>query len=317
LALFGVVNGALAAVLTLGGYYLLGMLFNITTALQLMDLARPTQPLMRELLIKAPGTYHHSIMVSNLAEQAAEAIGADALLARVGAFYHDIGKVIRPYFFTENQMNCSNPHELLDPETSASIIRSHTKDGLELARKYRLPGAIRCFIVEHHGTDRISYFYREAVQEYGQENVDSESYEHTGPRPQTKETAIVMLADTCEAAVRSVRPKGDAELEQLIRTLIAKKLANGQLNDAPLTMKEIETIALSFIDTLQGVFHPRIRYTREEKEIGPAGQAEPVAIPESAWPQEAETSAPMLPGSPPAGASETESLLVKESPDDD
>jgi putative nucleotidyltransferase with HDIG domain len=269
LVLAGVINGAFSAVLSLGGYYLLGMMFNITTALQLMDLARPTHPLMRELLLKAPGTYHHSIMVGNMAEQAAEAVGANALLARVGAFYHDIGKTVRPYFFTENQMEGSNPHNLLDPGTSAQIIRSHTRDGLELARKYHLPRVIQAFIAEHHGTDKIGYFYHKAVQEYGEDQVAAEDYRHIGPTPQSKESAIVMLADSCEATVRSVHPQNAEELERLIHNIVGKKLSNGQLGDVPLTLQEISVVASSFVDTLQGVFHPRIRYPGSDELVAP------------------------------------------------
>ena len=257
-------NGVLAAILTLGGYSLLGMAFNITTKLQLLDLARPTHPLMRQLLLKAPGTYHHSIMVGNMAEQAAEVVNADALLARVGAFYHDIGKTVRPYFFSENQMESPNPHDLLDPETSAQIIRSHTSDGLSLARKHRLPKTISAFISEHHGTSKIGYFYHKACQEYGQENVDCAAYQHIGPRPQSKETAIVMMADGCEATVRSVRPHDAKALEELVRSLISKMVASGQLDVAPLTLREIDAIASSFVNTLQGVFHPRISYPSSE-----------------------------------------------------
>ncbi len=263
----GLINGALTAILTLGGYYLLGQVFQITTSLQLVDLARPTHPLMRDLLIKAPGTYHHSIMVGNMAEQAAEAVGADALLARVGAFYHDIGKTMRPYFFTENQMDGDNPHDLLDPETSAQIIRSHTSEGLALAKKYRLPRVLQAFIEEHHGTATISYFYHKAKQEAGADQVREQDYRHVGTRPQSKETAIVMMADTCEAAVRSVRPHDADELEALIRKLIAAQISSGQLYHAPLTLQEIETVTRSFIDTLQGVFHPRVQYPPTEKEL--------------------------------------------------
>jgi len=273
LVIAGVVNGAFSAVLTLGGYYLLGMIFNITTTLQLLDLARPTHPAMRELLLKAPGTYHHSIMVGNMAEQAAEAIGANALLARVGAFYHDIGKTVRPYFFTENQMEGANPHDLLDPGTSAQIIRRHTRDGLELARsRYHLPKAIQSFITEHHGTNQIGYFYHKAVQEYGEERVNKAEFEHLGPTPQSKETAIVMLADGCEAAVRSVRPQDAESLEGLIRKIVSKTIASGQLDSTPLTLREIQVITSSFIDTLQGVFHPRVRYPDAE---GPAVIGQP------------------------------------------
>ncbi len=272
LVIVGIVNGAFSAVLTLGGYYLLGMIFDITTTLQLLDLARPTHPAMRELLLKAPGTYHHSIMVGNMAEQAAETIGANALLARVGAFYHDIGKTVRPYFFTENQMEGANPHDLLDPETSAQIIRRHTRDGLELARsRYRLPRAIQSFITEHHGTSRIGYFYHKAVQEYGEDRVDRAEFEHLGPTPQTKETAIVMLADSCEAAVRSVRPQDAESLEGLIRKIVSKTIASGQLDNVPLTLREIHMVTASFIGTLQGVFHPRVRYPDAE-ELAVIGQ---------------------------------------------
>jgi putative nucleotidyltransferase with HDIG domain len=281
LALAGVINGALSAILTLGGYYLLGMIFGMTTALQLLDLARPTHPLMRELLLKAPGTYHHSIMVSNLAEQAAEAVGANALLARVGAFYHDIGKTVRPYFFTENQVEGSNPHDLLDPQTSAQIVRSHTRDGLELARRYRLPRVIQAFINEHHGTAKIGYFYHRAVKEYGEDQVDKADYRHMGPTPQSKETAIVMMADSCEAAVRSVRPEDDEALERLIRNIVSGKLSSGQLDEAPLTLREISIITSTFVDALQGVFHPRVRYPGSEQLVAPA-QEEPARIEETA-----------------------------------
>ena len=286
LVIVGIVNGAFAAVLTLGGYYLLGMIFNITTTLQLLDLARPTHPAMRDLLLKAPGTYHHSIMVGNMAEQAAEAIGANALLARVGAFYHDIGKTVRPYFFTENQMQGANPHDLLDPETSAQIIRRHTRDGLELARRYRLPRAIQAFITEHHGTNRIGYFYHRAVQEYGEERVNPGEFVHLGPIPQTKETAIVMLADSCEAAVRSVRPQDAESLEGLIRKIVSKTITDGQLDNSPLTLREIQIVTSSFIDTLKGVFHPRVRYPDAEE---PAGIGQPEAeVPQLSAAQESE-----------------------------
>jgi len=268
LVLAGVINGAFSTVATFGGYYLLGMAFNITTAIQLLDLARPTHPAMRELLLKAPGTYHHSIMVGNMAEQAAEAVGANALLARVGAFYHDLGKTVRPYFFTENQMDGTNPHDLLDPETSAQIVRSHTRDGLELATRYRLPRVIRAFITEHHGTSRIGYFYHRAVQEYGEDSVQVRDYQHEGPTPQSKETAIVMMADSCEAAVRSVRPHNDEELENLIHKIIGSKLSSGQLSDVPLTLREISVITSSFVDTLQGVFHPRVQYPEQALQSG-------------------------------------------------
>jgi len=264
LVLVSLANGGISAIVSLGGYYLLGMAFGITTVLQLLDLARPTHPLMHDLLLKAPGTYHHSIMVGNLAEQAAEGIQGDALLARVGAYYHDIGKTVRPYFFVENQMQGNNPHDLLDPETSSEIIRSHTADGLELARRFHLPRAIRAFITEHHGTSKIGYFYHKASKEYGEQNINVDNYRHLGPLPRTKESAIVMLADSCEATVRSVRPQSAEALSALVRRVIADKIASHQLDDTPLTLKELGIIASSFIHTLQGVFHLRISYPDDE-----------------------------------------------------
>jgi membrane-associated HD superfamily phosphohydrolase len=180
-------------------------------------------------------------------------------------------------------MSGSNPHDLLDPGTSAQIIRSHTRDGLELARKYRLPRVIQSFISEHHGTDRIGYFYHRAVKEYGEDQVDKEDYAHLGPAPQSKETAIVMLADSCEAAVKSVQPHDAEAMEELIRKIVSNKLANGQLDFAPLTLYEINTIATSFVNTLQGVFHLRVRYPGEESSSAPSLPEQPVeALPAGA-----------------------------------
>lgn len=253
-------NGLLSATLTLGGYYLLGSIFDITTSLQLLELARPTHPLMRQLLLKAPGTYHHSILVSNMAEQAAERIGANALLTRVGAFYHDIGKIARPYFFVENQVEGVNVHSRLDPYTSADIITSHVKDGLDLAQKYRLPRKVRAFILEHHGTGVASYFYRQAVEQEGEANVNSDEFRYPGPKPQSRETAIVMLADACEAAVRAARPATSEELEKMVRQIILNRLLEGDLDECDLTLRDLDQIREVFVSILQGLFHPRIKY---------------------------------------------------------
>ncbi len=261
LVLASVGNGGLSAILTLGGFFLLGSVFDVTTPLQLMELARPTHPLLRQLLLKAPGTYHHSLLVSNMAEQAAEQIGADALLARVGAYYHDIGKTVRPYFFVENQAEGVNVHDRLDPKTSAQIILSHIKDGLDLARKYRLPGKIQNFIAQHHGTGRVSYFYQQACQrEGGAEAVDEEDFRYHGPRPTSKETAIVMLADSCESAVRSARPTSSEEIDELVRKVTYDRLLQGELDESDLTLRELDKIREAFTSILQGVFHPRIKY---------------------------------------------------------
>jgi putative nucleotidyltransferase with HDIG domain len=262
LAGFSLVNGGLSASLTLAGFYLLGTLFDITTSLQLMELARPTHPLLRQLLLKAPGTYHHSILVSNMAEEAAGRIGADALLARVGAYYHDIGKIIRPYFFVDNQIEGVNVHERLDPRTSAQIVISHVKDGLDLAKKYRLPSKVRDFIPQHQGTGLATYFYQQA-RESGGDEVNEEDFRYPGPKPQTKETAIVMLADSCEAAVRAERPASVEEIEELVRKVIGNKVLAGQLDECDLTLRDLDEIRSAFVSILQGVFHPRIKYPEE------------------------------------------------------
>jgi putative nucleotidyltransferase with HDIG domain len=259
---FSLINGGLSASLTVAGFYLLGTLFDITTSLQLMELARPTHPLLRELLLKAPGTYHHSILVANLAEEAAGRIGADALLARVGAYYHDVGKIVRPYFFVDNQVEGVNVHERLDPRTSAQIVISHVKDGVDLAKKYRLPSKVRDFIPQHQGTGLATYFYHKARESEGDE-VNEEDFRYPGPKPQTKETAILLLADSCEAAVRAERPGSVEEIEELVRKIIGKKVLAGQLDECDLTLRDLDEIRDAFVSILQGVFHPRIKYPEE------------------------------------------------------
>jgi len=258
----GVVNGGLAASLSIGGLFLIGNLFDVTTTLQLMELARPTHPLLQLLLMKTPGTYHHTLMVANLAEQAAGRIGADPLLVRVGAFYHDVGKTARPYMFVENQVEGSNVHEKLDPRTSAEIIVRHVTDGLELARRYRLPSRIRAFIPEHHGTMRTGFLYHKAVQQASgdESKVDDRPFRYPGPKPQSKETALLMLADGCEAAVRAKGPSSVEELSEIVRKVVADRVACDQLSDCPLTLRDLDLIRESFTRTLQGVFHPRIQY---------------------------------------------------------
>ncbi|MGA9349307.1 MAG: HDIG domain-containing metalloprotein [Anaerolineae bacterium] len=267
LAGFSLVNGGLSASLTLAGFYLLGTLFDITTSLQLMELARPTHPLLRELLLKAPGTYHHSILVSNLAEEAAGRIGADPLLVRVGAYYHDVGKIVRPYFFVDNQVEGVNVHERLDPRTSAQIVISHVKDGLDLAKKYRLPSKVRDFIPQHQGTSLATYFYQQARESEADE-VNEEDFRYPGPKPQTKETAIVLLADSCEAVVRAERPASLEEIEELVRKVIGNKVSAGQLDECDLTLHDLDEIRDAFVSILQGVFHPRIKYPEEAEREG-------------------------------------------------
>ncbi|GIK74615.1 MAG: phosphohydrolase [Chloroflexota bacterium] len=255
------IDGALTAAISLVGYFVLGNLFGITTPLQLTELSRPTHPLLRQVLLKASGTYHHTILVSNLAERAAAAIGADALLVRVGAYYHDIGKTVRPYFFAENIMDGSSPHEKLDPLTSAQIIISHVKDGLDLARKYNLPDRIQDFIREHHGRSLVKYFYLMAQRQNEDDApISEEDFRYPGPNPRSRETAILMLADTCEAAVRAMRPASREELELLVNRLIDERVANGELDESDLTFKELQIVKDIFLQVLQGVHHPRIKY---------------------------------------------------------
>jgi cyclic-di-AMP phosphodiesterase PgpH len=272
----GVVNGGLAASLSIGGLFLIGNLFDVTTTLQLMELARPTHPLLQLLLMKTPGTYHHTLMVANLAEQAAGRIGADPLLVRVGAFYHDVGKTTQPYMFVENQVEGSNIHEKLDPRTSAGIIARHVTDGLELARRYRLPSRIRAFIPEHHGTMRVGFLYHKAVQQASgdESQVDDRSFRYPGPKPQSKETALLMLADGCEAAVRAKGPSSVEELSQIVRKVVADRVACNQLSDCPLTLHDLDVIRQSFTLTLQGVFHPRIQYPETSEVTTPTPSGE-------------------------------------------
>jgi cyclic-di-AMP phosphodiesterase PgpH len=264
LVLAAVANGLLAMTLTLVGVYLLGSLPGMTTALHLLEISRPTHPLLRQLLLKAPGTYHHTLIVSNMAERAAEAIGADSLLTRVGAYYHDVGKTIRPFFFIENRNEGIDPHAQLDPYTSAQIIIGHVKDGIELARKYRLPRRVTDFIPEHHGTTIAPFFYREAVkQSGGPEKVDRSQFEYPGPKPRSRETAITMLADGAEATVRSRHPSSVEELQQIVSEAIQARLLAGQLDESSLTMEDLHAVQRAFIDVLRGLQHPRIDYPAE------------------------------------------------------
>lgn len=259
----GLFNGAFAAGLALVGFFVLGNFTGITTSIQLFDLSRPNHPLLTQLLRRAPGTYHHSLMVGNLAEQAAERIGANALLTRVGAYYHDIGKLVRPYFFTENiAPGMSSVHDKLDPFTSAQIIISHVKDGLELAKKYHLPPAIRAFIAEHQATRLVKVFYHRALEEAGGDTskVHEADFRYPGPNPQSRETAILMLADISESTVRAVRPGSAEEIDQIIHKIMTDEIASGELDECGLTLQDLVQIRLAFVDVLQGVFHPRIKY---------------------------------------------------------
>jgi putative nucleotidyltransferase with HDIG domain len=266
LMLYGLGNGVLSSAITLIGFFIMGGMFGVTTSLQLQELSRLDHPLLQELLRKAPGTYHHSIMVANLAEQAAEKVKANSTLIRVGAFYHDIGKMRRPPFFTENQEGVS-PHDAMDPTSSARIIISHVADGLEMARKHRLPDRIRDFIAEHHGDRTVKSFYLKAVEEAGEnsDEVDVEKFSYSGPRPRSRETGIVMLADATEATSSALRPNSEKEIEKLVSTIVGEHMAEGQLDDSGLTLGDVKVIQDSFVKTIKGRFHMRVKYPGNEK----------------------------------------------------
>lgn len=258
------VDGPFSAVLAVGLLPLFEAAFGIITPIKLLELSNPEHPLLHRLLLEAPGTYHHSIMVANLAEAAAMAIGADSLLARVGAYYHDIGKIKRPYFFTENQIQgMENPHDKMSPTLSATVIMSHVKDGLELAREHKVPQVIQDFIVEHHGTMLTSYFYNKAAE--SSDRVPEEwDFRYEGPRPRSKETAVVMLADGVEAAVRSLSKPTPARIESVVRKIINDRLLDHQLDRCDLTLKELDIVSETFTKVLAGMFHTRIEYPEQK-----------------------------------------------------
>ncbi len=258
-------NGLASASLTILLQFVLAQFLGMTTPMQLVDLTRPDHPLLQTLLHDAPGTYQHSLQVANLAEQAAERVGADPLLTRVGALYHDIGKTPNAIYFIENQLpGFVNPHQDLNPYESSEIIIRHVTDGLELARKKRLPKRIHDFISEHHGTLITNYQYVNAVNaaEGDESQVDKELFRYPGPRPQSRETAILMLADGSEAHVRAEKPTNEDELRILIQEVVKDRIEQGQLDDTRLTLKDLSAITESFITTLRGIYHPRVKYPK-------------------------------------------------------
>ncbi len=274
------INGMLSASLCFLSFSLFGRLLGITTHLQLLELAHPTQPLLARLVREAPGTYHHSLVVSNLAEAAAEVVGADPLLTRVAVLYHDIGKVLHPELYVENQTNRINVHAVLDPLTSARLIKEHVTDGVKLAKRAHLPKPIIDIIQQHHGTTLIKYFYAKAVE--AGLPVDEREFRYPGPRPQSKEAAIVMLADSVEAAVRAAAQSGklydpadphatSRRIAEIVDRVIRERLEDGQLDDSDLTLRHISEIRQVFINLLEGVYHPRVEY--------PEPAREPVTVP--------------------------------------
>ena len=263
----GITNGILAAGLTLSGLFLLDNLFGVTTSLRLSEFAQLTHPLLQELLKRAPGTYDHSLVVSHLTEQAVERIGGDAYLTQVGTHYHDVGKMVQPEYFVENQQDDGNPLDDLLPVDSAKIIISHVKEGLKLAKKYHLPQEVRAFIAEHHGTTLVKYFYHQAGEHAANPaEVHEADFRYPGPKPHSKETAILMLADSCEAAVRAEQPATLEELDQLVRQIIADRVADGQFSECDLTIHDLELIRQTFMEILQGMRHHRVEYPAEAEE---------------------------------------------------
>lgn len=255
-------NSIISSIAALGLSPILESTFHIITPYGLAELGDHNQPLLKRLQIEAPGTYHHSLMVSTLCEAAAEAIGANPILARVGAFYHDIGKLKRPLFFVENQsyFSIENPHNTLNPRLSKMVITAHPKDGVDLAKEYGLPSIINDFILQHHGEGIAKYFYNQAIQEEGAENVKEEQFRYTGPKPNRKETAILMLADAVESAVRAMKGATVDQIENIIDKIIVERLNDGQLADSPLTLKDLKVIASTFSRILRGMQHNRIKY---------------------------------------------------------
>lgn len=281
------VNGLFSGALALVGLYLISNVMNIPTSLKIVELMQPNHPLLQRLLREAPGTYQHSLQVANLAELGAEQVNTNASLLRVAAMYHDVGKILNPHFFVENQADGINPHDALnDPWQSARIILGHVTEGERLSRRYRLPLRIREFIMEHHGTTQVMYFYNEALKRTGQTDkpVDIADFTYPGPRPQSRETAILMLADGCESSVRGRRPQNKQDIQETVDFIFESRLQNGQLDDSNLTLNDLRALRDTFLTALQGVFHPRIAYP------GAPGQGD-------AAPQLAETAVSQLPAS--------------------
>lgn len=257
-------SGITSAVLTIGLLPFFEAGFGILSTLRMIELSNPNHPLLRKILTEAPGTYHHSVMVANLSEAACEAIGANGLLARVGCYYHDIGKTKRPQFFIENQINMDNPHDKLPALTSKNIIIAHATDGADMLRKHRMPKEIIDIAEQHHGTTLLKFFYHKAKQN-GNE-VKEEDFRYPGPKPQTKESAVIGIADSVEAAVRSLAHPTHEQIETLVRNIIADRLQDGQLSECHITLKELDTVAYTLCETLKGIFHSRIEYPEMNKQ---------------------------------------------------
>ncbi len=251
-------GGLISSIIALGSLPMWEKLFGILTSFRLIELSNPNQPLLKRLAIEAPGTYQHSILVGNLSETACEAIGANSLLARVGSYYHDIGKIKRPLMFKENQFGIENPHDKLDLLQSVDIITSHRDDGIHLAHEYKLPNELIDFIDQHHGTTLVAYFYNKAKEEGS--SLPQDRFRYKGKKPQTKETAIVMLADSCEAAIRSINKLDEEMIAKTMKNMVKTKLDDEQLNESHLTVRDLLIIQEIFISYFRGVYHQRIEY---------------------------------------------------------
>ncbi|NLX82451.1 MAG: HDIG domain-containing protein [Clostridiales bacterium] len=268
-ALFALAGTAISSLLCLSLQPAAESLFNLPTPMRLLDLTNPNHPLMRRLLMEAPGTYHHSIIIANLAETAAEAVGANPLLARAGAYFHDIGKLRRPLYFKENQIGSGNIHDTTSPQVSAAIIVSHVREGIALAKQHRLPYEIQQIIAEHHGGALVSFFYHKALQEADGKPIDEADYRYPGVPPQTAEGALIMLCDTIEAAVRTLSNPTPDEIVAFIEELIQKKVQSGMLVNAPLTLHQLALVRDSCASVIYGVFHERIEYPKEIDKLPP------------------------------------------------
>ncbi|SOC36329.1 HD family phosphohydrolase [Ureibacillus acetophenoni] len=257
----GVVSGLLSGALTMGLLPFFESAFGLLSTMRLIELSNPNHPLLKKLLTETPGTYHHSVMVANLAEAACEAIGADGFLARVGCYYHDIGKTKRPAFFIENQMSGINPHDSLPPERSAEIIIAHTTDGADLLNKYKMPKEIIDIALQHHGTSTLKFFVHKA-KEQGKE-VDEAMFSYPGPKPQTKEAAVISIADSVEAAVRSMKNPNSDKIRNLVHSIIQSRVQENQFDECDVSIKELKIIEEELCKTLNGIFHSRIEYPKE------------------------------------------------------
>ena len=273
-SLWGITNSLFCSIMVMFLLPIFESLFDLTTDFTLMELSDLNRPLLKRLILEAPGTYHHSLMVGNMVEAVAEEIGANSLVARVGAYYHDIGKLSKPEYFFENKGDSSNKHEKLTPTMSALILVSHVKEGVELAKKEKLPRVVIDAIREHHGTTVMAYFYQKALEYDSHDSVNIDDFRYPGPRPRSKETALIMLADSAEAAVRSLKEPTAPRIRSIVEKIVTSRMNDGELDESGLTLNDIAIIREKFIKILTSVFHPRISYPDQEGEDSKQGMKE-------------------------------------------